>query len=180
MVTLSWRGLALVMCLRGPLADSAIAQQSVSAGVVALDPVVPAALEVGYDGATVPATYCEPGPAISAEPTWITPPMTSSPYVNADVHVADPGWGGPVVSETCPCPSNAWYWQALPDGLIYHSYWAGVHEPRWRSWRFTRTVARRFGTERLAGGSDCCATERATRFFRKAGSSTWKRPRSCA
>ena len=21
-------------------------------------------------------------------------------------------------------------WQVLPDGLIYHSYWAGVHEPR--------------------------------------------------
>ena len=29
-----------------------------------------------------------------------------------------------------PCPSDAWYWQVLPDGLIYHSYWAGVHEPR--------------------------------------------------
>ena len=40
----------------------------------------------------------------------------------------DPAWGGqPVV---LPCPSDGWYWQVLPDGLIYHSYWAGVHEPR--------------------------------------------------
>jgi hypothetical protein len=27
-------------------------------------------------------------------------------------------------------PSQGWFWQVLPDGLIYHSYWAGVHEPR--------------------------------------------------
>ena len=44
------------------------------------------------------------------------------------MNYTDPGWGGqPVV---VPCPSDAWYWQVLPDGLIYHSYWAGVHEPR--------------------------------------------------
>jgi hypothetical protein len=40
----------------------------------------------------------------------------------------DPAWGGqPVVLS---CPSDGWYWQVLPDGLIYHSYWAGVREPR--------------------------------------------------
>ena len=27
-------------------------------------------------------------------------------------------------------PQNYWYWQLLPDGLIYHSYWAGPREPR--------------------------------------------------
>ena len=27
-------------------------------------------------------------------------------------------------------PSGAWDWQALPQGLIYRSYWAGVKEPR--------------------------------------------------
>lgn len=40
----------------------------------------------------------------------------------------DPGWdNSPVVLD---CPSDAWCWQVLPDGLIYHSYWSGVHEPR--------------------------------------------------
>jgi hypothetical protein len=29
----------------------------------------------------------------------------------------------------CPA-SDAWSWQWLPTGLIYRSYWAGVHEPR--------------------------------------------------
>jgi hypothetical protein len=43
-------------------------------------------------------------------------------------HYTDPGWGGEAV--VLPCPADAWYWQVLPDGLIYHSYWAGVREPR--------------------------------------------------
>jgi hypothetical protein len=25
---------------------------------------------------------------------------------------------------------DPWYWQMLPIGIIYHSYWAGAHEPR--------------------------------------------------
>jgi Protein of unknown function (DUF1207) len=28
------------------------------------------------------------------------------------------------------CQPEAWSWQWLPSGLIYRSYWAGVHEPR--------------------------------------------------
>jgi len=58
---------------------------------------------------------------------WIASPYEQqqcAPMTN----YTDPGWGGPPV--IVPCPSDAWYWQVLPDGLIYHSYWAGVHEPR--------------------------------------------------
>jgi hypothetical protein len=63
--------------------------------------------------------------------TWIAPPGAPPQFAPQAPPVAaytDPAWGGqPVV---LPCPTDAWYWQALPDGLIYHSYWAGVHEPR--------------------------------------------------
>ncbi len=31
---------------------------------------------------------------------------------------------------TCPLPGGDWCWQLLPDGLIYHSYLAGIKEPR--------------------------------------------------
>jgi hypothetical protein len=31
---------------------------------------------------------------------------------------------------SCPVPSGDWCWQLLPDGLIYHSYLAGIKEPR--------------------------------------------------
>ncbi|MFO0791830.1 MAG: DUF1207 domain-containing protein [Pirellulales bacterium] len=89
---------------------------------------------VGYPSPMVPAQQMpgapiRPGtPMMQAAPPpgWMVnsyeqqpPPMTN---------YTDPGWGGPPV--IVPCPSDTWYWQVLPDGLIYHSYWAGVHEPR--------------------------------------------------
>jgi hypothetical protein len=41
----------------------------------------------------------------------------------------DPAWsGGLPVGDSFS--SGAWFWQVLPDGLIYRSYQAGVHEPR--------------------------------------------------
>jgi hypothetical protein len=42
---------------------------------------------------------------------WIESAPTSPIYVNS-------------------CPPDVWSWQILPDGLIYRSYQAGVHEPR--------------------------------------------------
>jgi hypothetical protein len=62
--------------------------------------------------------------------TWITPPVDRSQWVDANVYVTEPGWGASPVTQTCPCPSDAWHWQVLPEGLIYRSYQAGVHEPR--------------------------------------------------
>jgi len=57
----------------------------------------------------------EPQPApIVAEPIIID----GQPHVNADVYFDNPGL------------NQAWTWQALPDGLIYRSYLAGVKEPR--------------------------------------------------
>jgi hypothetical protein len=138
--------LALVMCC-AQRPGSAVAQQPAPMGVAALEPVRPA-FETGYDNAAswatpaggvatstsgaVPAQYCAPMASGPMGETWIAAPMDTSPYpyVDAGAHCTDPGWGGPVVSEPCPAASDVWHWQTLPDGLIYHSYWAGAHEPR--------------------------------------------------
>ncbi len=41
--------------------------------------------------------------------------------------VAEPMFVGESVA---PPNSDEWQWHVLPDEVIYHSYWAGVHEPR--------------------------------------------------
>lgn len=57
--------------------------------------------------------------------TWIAPPADRT-YLEPEIY-DDPDWEGQafVGGQT-----NGWSWQILPDGLIYHSYWAGVREPR--------------------------------------------------
>src|SRR5689334_8614439 len=97
---------------------------------------------IDLDGTAYPATaYPAMGftttaaqpymPMASPTPSWIAPPplpgqaaypLAPSPYG------ADAGWGQPVVA---PCaPEQPWCWQVLPRSVIYHSYLAGVHEPR--------------------------------------------------
>ncbi|MEX2308104.1 MAG: DUF1207 domain-containing protein [Pirellulales bacterium] len=68
--------------------------------------------------------------AFASDETWIAPPAERSQWVDANVYVSDPNWDGMALSDSCPSPAEAWYWQVLPDGLIYRSYQAGVHEPR--------------------------------------------------
>jgi hypothetical protein len=48
--------------------------------------------------------------------------------VEAGDYFTDPAWNAGPYGDTRP--SSAWHWQVLPDGLIYRSYQAGVHEPR--------------------------------------------------
>ena len=50
-------------------------------------------------------------------------------YINAGESYLEPGAFG---AQGCPPPivPEVWHWQVLPDGLIYHSYMASVHEPR--------------------------------------------------
>jgi len=60
--------------------------------------------------------------------TWLAPPGTPAPPVAAPApYFTDPAWGAPVAG---PCPTEAWHWQILPRSVIYHSYQAGMHEPR--------------------------------------------------
>lgn len=82
-----------------------------------------------------PATAQWEGGYPSADPSlpqnsqaWIASPYPQQQPVAAYPDYGDAGWGNsPVVLN---CPSDAWSWQVLPEGLIYHSYWAGVHEAR--------------------------------------------------
>jgi hypothetical protein len=66
------------------------------------------------------------------ERVWIAPPG-EGPAIN-DLPLGDgDNWIAPEPDGTVyfddPYP-QIWTWQVLPDGIIYHSYWAGVHEPR--------------------------------------------------
>ncbi|MCC7476141.1 MAG: DUF1207 domain-containing protein [Pirellulales bacterium] len=65
---------------------------------------------------------------VSPDQAWVAPPYDPMQSCPPAAVYADPGWGeAPVVVHS---PGEAWFWQAMPDGLIYHSYWAGVREPR--------------------------------------------------
>lgn len=69
-------------------------------------------------------------PLVQAPPpsaVWIAPPGAQSQMVTPFPYNTDPTWGDPAVG---PCPSDSWHWQVLPRSVIYHSYLAGVHEPR--------------------------------------------------
>jgi len=88
---------------------------------------VPAAVELGaWDGST---PLSQPTSMAQAPPneTWIAAPADRSSYVDAEVY-GDPDWEGRSFVQRGS--AGMWCWQILPDGLIYHSYWAGAHEPR--------------------------------------------------
>jgi hypothetical protein len=73
----------------------------------------------------------QPEPETASNPVW-TPLANSEPGPSADAEVlpdglandAEPMLGGTYFEGD----SFGWHW--LPTGLIYHSYMAGVHEPR--------------------------------------------------
>lgn len=59
---------------------------------------------------------------------WIEPPLDGSlPTTGEGYWIESPPQGGAYIDQR---PPDGWFWQAFPDGLIYRSYWAGVHEPR--------------------------------------------------
>jgi hypothetical protein len=134
--------LALVVCLRSVVTESAVAQDGASNPPGAPNPVLITTWDGKYQNqpmlmppaawgsASVPTQSQQFAQAMPMDGTWIAPPMATSPYVDADVHIGEQVWGAPVITESWPCPPTVWHWQALPDGLIYHSYQAGVHEPR--------------------------------------------------
>lgn len=63
--------------------------------------------------------------------SWIVPDdgYASQPYVDADVYCEPPPYGTSYSAFGSPA-GEYWSWQILPDGLIYRSYMAGVHESR--------------------------------------------------
>jgi len=66
--------------------------------------------------------------ALPTSASWIVPASESPSYVDAEVYCE----GDPWTQQTLIAPPDGgpWYWQVLPDGLIYRSYWAGPREPR--------------------------------------------------
>jgi len=82
------------------------------------DDGLPRALPVSAASARLPAVPEAVYPG-SAEPLGV------------DSLAADPG--GPLLVDGntgFPCQDNFYTWQVLPEGIIYQSYLAGVHEPR--------------------------------------------------
>jgi hypothetical protein len=67
---------------------------------------------------------------------WIAPSMANAPIETVQVSPLSPPdgqWIEPLADGTMYVdggPPGAWTWQVLPDGLIYRSYQAGVHESR--------------------------------------------------
>jgi len=78
----------------------------------------------------------QPTARVAATDSWIEPTQQEPSYVDADVYLPN----GPTSGPQMVCPSaDAWFWQVLPEGLIYRSYWAGVHEPRMGLFLFNDT-----------------------------------------
>lgn len=115
------RLVAIGAVLRAAL-NAPVSAQEMLPGTMAANPAIGQwdGGSVGYPTSTVPT--------VPNSQMWIAPSYEQPPPMTAPTNYVEPGWGNsPVVLD---CPSNAWSWQVLPDGLIYHSYWAGVHEPR--------------------------------------------------
>lgn len=94
------------------------------------------AVETPQPAGVAPSAGVQPVYTTDLEPTsasWIVPADGGYPgnYVEADTY--GPG-GAPYRQPAGPqFPSPAtdpWHWQMLPEGIIYRSYWAGLHEPR--------------------------------------------------
>lgn len=70
----------------------------------------------------------QPYPTTGAQsPPWMAP-SGAPPQALAPVsYPGDPSWGVPVIPQG---PEVPWTWQILPKSIIYHSYEAGLHEPR--------------------------------------------------
>lgn len=58
--------------------------------------------------------------------SWIVPGDQAPGYVDAQVYCN----GEPYTQQMLTPAEGPWFWQVIPEGLIYRSYWAGVHEPR--------------------------------------------------
>jgi hypothetical protein len=108
-----------VVCARGMMAQEFMTQNAATPPFAA-----PIDLDANpcADSAGLPFLQQQP-----PSQAWIAPPpQTPAAVVNPVPYYADPSWGQPVIAP----PASSWCWQALPRGVIYHSYLAGAHEPR--------------------------------------------------
>jgi hypothetical protein len=141
------RALALAICAHSALVAAAGGQDNWLGSVAEPEPATTSAaawdsgIAVGY----------EPVQAAPAVETWIAPPADRSQWLDANVYVTESGWEGLPTSEVYPQQSPAWQWQVLPQGLIYRSYQAGVHEPRLAIVAFSEADGRKLWDGTLGG-----------------------------
>lgn len=83
----------------------------------------------GWDEESLPSSDPQAFETQPVEETWIAPSPDGATYLDADAYAASPGFSQESLVDPYP-QYDAWCWQMLPDGIIYRSYWAGVHEPR--------------------------------------------------
>lgn len=58
--------------------------------------------------------------------SWIVPGDPQAGYLDAQIYCN----GDPYAQQVMVPGEEPWFVQGMPVGIIYHSYWAGVHEPR--------------------------------------------------
>jgi hypothetical protein len=88
----------------------------------------PANAPVDLDANPYGAPVLQPYPQTPApSAAWIAPPGAQPQAITPAPYNADPAWGQPVVN---PCMNEPWSWHIVPRSVIYHSYLAGLHEPR--------------------------------------------------
>jgi hypothetical protein len=66
-------------------------------------------------------------PQAPTSASLIVPGDPQPSYADAQIYSGIPG-SQPLLLSPSDC--DVWYWQAVPNGLIYRSYWAGPREPR--------------------------------------------------
>lgn len=110
-----------------------------------LEPDLPAAGEI-WEGPIVSPTSSVPGMMVDEPDSYIQGSAYDGGYAY------DPAWN-----------EEVWDWHLLPSGLIYQSYLAGVHEPRFasvwnydkdRGWYWDSTLGGRVGLLRYGTASN--------------------------
>jgi len=77
-------------------------------------------------------------PSIVEQAQWaagqsvVCPQPMCAPACPTPMYITSPYAVGGYLPTSAPPPTDPtyWQWRALPDGVIWQSYWAGVHEPR--------------------------------------------------
>lgn len=87
----------------------------------------PVVTEWSADAPPGAMTAVENPHALPTSASWIVPADQQPGYLDAQVYCDGDAFPTQPLMSADDAP---WFWQVTPEGLIYHSYWAGVHEPR--------------------------------------------------
>jgi hypothetical protein len=118
--------LALIVAAGWACAPASFAQDMLVNGGAVAAPYGPPPLDVKPYELPAGQPMAQPAPS----DVWIAPPGLQPQVVSPvpfNPYATAPGWGQPVIAEP---PGETWSWHVMPRSIIYHSYLAGVHEPR--------------------------------------------------